>query len=115
MKYNILKDFKGSPDGCFAVQYTAGTTVELTDSLAKVALEEKWAKVSKADKAEANAKAEAEAAAEEQAKAQARDAAIAALTAEIAQIEADYKAAADDAKPAIQTAWEAKQAELAAL
>lgn len=44
-----------------------------------------------------------------------RAAASAALTAEIAQLEADYEAAAEADKPAIQTAWEAKQAELAAL
>lgn len=44
-----------------------------------------------------------------------RAAAHAALTAELAQLEADYEAAADADKPAIKTAGEAKQAELAAL
>lgn len=44
MKYRILQSFAGSPDGRFAVQYTAGQTdVELTDSLAVVALSEGWA------------------------------------------------------------------------
>lgn len=44
MRYRILKDFKGSPDGRYAVQYHAGEEVELTDSLAEVALAEGWAK-----------------------------------------------------------------------
>lgn len=44
MKYRILNDFKGSPDGRYAVQYHAGEEVELTASLAEVALAEGWAK-----------------------------------------------------------------------
>lgn len=44
MEYEILKDFLGSPDGRFAVQYFAGTNSELTDSLAEVAVKEGWAK-----------------------------------------------------------------------
>lgn len=44
MKYNILKDFAGSPDGCTVVQYVAGSTAELSASLAEVALAEGWAK-----------------------------------------------------------------------
>jgi hypothetical protein len=43
MQYKILVSFKGSPDGRHAVDYAAGETVELTDSLAEVALSEKWA------------------------------------------------------------------------
>lgn len=43
MRYRILKDFKGSPDGRYAVQYRAGEDAELTDSLAEVALAEGWA------------------------------------------------------------------------
>lgn len=42
MRYKVLKDFKGSPDGRFAVDYKAGETVELTASLSEVALAEKW-------------------------------------------------------------------------
>ena len=44
MKYEVLKTFKGSPDGRFAVDYHAGETVELTQSLADVALSEGWVK-----------------------------------------------------------------------
>lgn len=44
MKVKVLKDFKGSPDGRYAVQYYAGEEVELSDSLAEVALAEGWAK-----------------------------------------------------------------------
>lgn len=62
-KYEILQDFKGSPDGHTVIQYTKGQDdVELNDELAKVALEEKWVRHSKsADKAaKARAKAEAD-------------------------------------------------------
>ena len=63
-KYEILQDFKGSPDGHTVIQYIKGQDdVELNDELAKVALEEKWVRHSKsADKA-AKARAKAEAAA----------------------------------------------------
>lgn len=44
MPYKILKDFPGSPDGSHVVNYKAGETVELTPSLAVVAVKEKWAK-----------------------------------------------------------------------
>lgn len=44
MQYKVLKDFKGSPDGRFSVQYKKGETVELTTSLAEVAVAEKWVK-----------------------------------------------------------------------
>jgi hypothetical protein len=48
MKYDILESFKGSPDGRFTIQYTKGEKeVELTDSLAEVALAEKLVKPSK--------------------------------------------------------------------
>lgn len=48
MKFDIIKSFKGSPDGRHAVQYNAGDKdIELTDSLAEVAIAEKWAKPSK--------------------------------------------------------------------
>lgn len=50
MKYKIIKSFKGSPDGRFAVQYNAGETVELSASLAQVALGEEWVRVSETDK-----------------------------------------------------------------
>lgn len=44
MKYKILKDFKGSPNGSTVVEYTKGETVELTDSLAAAVVPEGWAK-----------------------------------------------------------------------
>lgn len=40
--YQVLKDFKGSPDGRFAVDYKAGEVVELTTTLAVVAMAEGW-------------------------------------------------------------------------
>ncbi len=43
MKFKIVKDFKGSPDGARVEQYVAGTVVELVDSLAAVAIAEGWA------------------------------------------------------------------------
>lgn len=123
MKYDILKSFKGSPDGCHTLQYNEGDKeVELTDSLAEVALKEKWVKPSKAGEKEAKAKAKAEAerlAAEEAAAAEAAalgEAAIAALQNEIAQLKADYEAAeGEEAKATIVAQAEAKQAELDAL
>lgn len=42
--YQVLKDFKGSPDGRFAVDYKAGEVVELTTTLAVVAMAEGWVK-----------------------------------------------------------------------
>ncbi|MCX7177702.1 MAG: hypothetical protein NTX56_02705 [Proteobacteria bacterium] len=33
MKYDILKDFKGSQDGRFTEQFTAGTQADLSDYL----------------------------------------------------------------------------------
>ena len=41
--HTILKDFRGSPDGSTVVDYAAGTVVELTPSLAAVAVAEGWA------------------------------------------------------------------------
>lgn len=43
MNYKILVSFKGSPDGRHAVDYAAGDVVELSASLAEVALAEQWA------------------------------------------------------------------------
>lgn len=37
MKYDILQDFKGSQDGRFTEQFTAGTQADLSDYLASVA------------------------------------------------------------------------------
>jgi len=42
--YQVLKDFKGSPDGRFAVDYKAGEVVDLTTTLAVVAMAEGWVK-----------------------------------------------------------------------
>lgn len=42
--YEILKDMKGSQDGRFTTQFYCGDQVELSDSLAEVALADEWAK-----------------------------------------------------------------------
>lgn len=55
--FKVLKDFKGSPDGRFAVDYKAGEVVELTDSLAAVAVAEGWATPDAAPQATASAPA----------------------------------------------------------
>jgi hypothetical protein len=55
MKYEVMKTFRGSPDGRFAVDYTAGETVELTDSLAEVALAEGWVKTARKTAAKSRA------------------------------------------------------------
>lgn len=122
MEYEIIKSFKGSSDGYTIVDYQQGETkdhAEMGDSLVKAALAEKWIKPSKAADKEAKAKAKAEAEArakaeEEEAQAK-RAAAIAVIEGEITDLEAQLAAAAEEAKPAIQSALEAKQAEFAAL
>jgi len=43
MQYRILKDFKGSQDGRLTEQFIQGSTRELSDSLATVAVKEGWA------------------------------------------------------------------------
>lgn len=44
MAHKIIKDFAGSPDGRYVVDYKAGEIVDLTPSLAEVAVKEGWAK-----------------------------------------------------------------------
>lgn len=44
MKYKILKDFPGSPDGSTVVHYKKDDEVELTKSLADCVVPEGWAK-----------------------------------------------------------------------
>lgn len=105
MKYEVLKDFRGSPDGCRVIDYKKGQVVDIVDSLAEVALAEKWVKPSKAAKAQTKAEAEASA----------KASAIAALQAELAQLKADYEAAPEADRAAIVAQAEAKQAELDAL
>jgi len=94
MKFKVLRDFKGAPNGCVVVDYKKGDEVDLTDSLAEVALAEKWVariKESKSTKA------------------------VAALQEELALLEAEYKTAPEAEKPGIKAALEAKQAEMLAL
>jgi hypothetical protein len=43
-EYNVIVDFKGSQDGRFTEDFEAGSVVELTASLAEVAIAEGWAK-----------------------------------------------------------------------
>lgn len=45
MKYEILKDFKGSQDGRYAEQFTAGTEAELSDYLAAIVVPDGWARL----------------------------------------------------------------------
>jgi len=122
MKFEILKDFKGSPDGYTIITYSKGDEVELDAGLAEVALAEKWARVSKTAEKAAKEKARADAeklAAEEQLKTD-REAAIQLLRNEIAQLEEEGKAAlvtdpsGETAKP-IQELWQQKQNELTTL
>lgn len=124
-KYEVLQNFNGSPDGYTVIAFAKGDEVELTESLAEVALAEKWVKPSKAGEKEAKAKAKAEAeklAAEEAAaKAKAeREAAVALLRSEIANLEEEGKVAlsadpsGETAKP-LQEKWQHKQDELEAL
>jgi hypothetical protein len=42
--YEILEDFKGSPDGCIVIEFKAGAIMEMPASLAEVAISEGWAK-----------------------------------------------------------------------
>lgn len=42
MKYEVIRTFRGSPDGRFVVDYSQGEAVELTASLAEVAIAEGW-------------------------------------------------------------------------
>ena len=44
MLYHILKDFPGSQDGRITEQFTAGTTVELSDYLAACVVPYGWAR-----------------------------------------------------------------------
>lgn len=44
MLHDILKDFKGSQDGRFSEQFTAGTQAELSDYLADIVVREGWAR-----------------------------------------------------------------------
>ena len=121
MKYDIIKDFKGSPDGHTVIEYTKGQEgVELEGELAKVALEEKWVKVSKAAAKEAKAKEEAEIKAREEAEAKAKEEAeaaraesIAALEQEINQLEDDLARADEAEAPAIVAQVEARRQQLA--
>lgn len=84
MAHKIIKDFAGSPDGRYVVNYKAGETVDLTPSLAAVAVKEGWAKEVKVkQKADPEAEAAAKAAA-------------------IADLEARIAAAAEADKPALQ-------------
>lgn len=97
MKYDIIKSFKGSPDGRHAVQYNEGDKdVELTASLAEVAQAEGWAQPAASEK-------------------QTAPSTEASLTEEIAALEKSLATAAKKAKPAIEAELKAKQEALASL
>lgn len=42
MKYEVLKDFRGAPEGHTVIEYRKGEIVEITGSLAEIALKKKW-------------------------------------------------------------------------
>jgi hypothetical protein len=50
MKYEILKSFRGSPNGSTVIDYICGEIVDLTESLAEVTIEEGWVRVHKKEK-----------------------------------------------------------------
>lgn len=104
--YKVLKDFKGSPDGIEVIQYVAGEEVELVESLAVVALHEKWVKKLPTVDREAAARAKA---AKEAAEHRAE------LEQQLADLGAKWDAAADADKPAIEEKALAVRAELEAL
>lgn len=99
MKYDIIKSFKGSPDGRHAVQYNEGDKdVDLSNSLAEVALAEGWVKPSASEILE-----QGDAVTEES------------LTTEIADLEKALAAATKKNKPAIEAELTAKREALATL
>lgn len=118
MDYEVIKEFKGSPDGHTVITYKVGDEVSeetMGADLLKVALEEKW--VAKPKNNKAKAKAEAEAKAQAEAAAAAKAEAIATLQADLEQLTDELNASADvggDTAP-IQAQIDAKQAELDAL
>src|SRR5574340_380925 len=108
-KYEVMQDFKGSPDGHTVIQFTKGSEIdhaELGDDLASVALSQKWVKPSKAAEKEAKAKAKAEAEAQ-------RQETITAIQSEITTLEQQFAAAADAGQDCAEITMqiEAKQAE----
>ena len=42
MRYEILRDFSGAPDGHSVIEYKAGTTVELPADLAEGVMRDGW-------------------------------------------------------------------------
>jgi hypothetical protein len=60
MKYKILENFRGSPDGCRVISYRAGEVwdagIDFSEDLAEVALSEGWAEVLKEKKPAKKAK-----------------------------------------------------------
>jgi hypothetical protein len=45
VKVKIKKTFKGSPNGVVCIEYQEGETYDMPESLADVALQEKWAEL----------------------------------------------------------------------
>lgn len=115
-KYEVIQDFKGSPDGHTVIQFAKDSEIDhavMGDSLAAVALEEKWVKEIKPSKKGAKDDASTKAAAEAAAQ---REASIVALQSEIDQLVAQRNAATtEDDKAKLDAEIEAKQGELDAL
>lgn len=106
MKYDIIKSFKGSPDGCLVVQYNEGDKdVEMTDSLAQVALAEKWVKPSKSSKKDA----------ELAVKEEKRQEKIASLQSEIAELEELFEQLPESEKKSTMEQIDVLKQELASI
>lgn len=99
IKVEVLKDFPGSPDGFKVIEYKKGEIVEMPESLATVAIGEKWVKkpgaMSAADKKAAELAEKRKA-----------------LTDEIAELETKVAAAEGDDKAALEAELAKKQGEL---
>lgn len=105
-KYDVLQDFKGSPDGHTVIQFTKGSEIDhadMGDDLAGVAVSEKWVKLSNAAEKEAKEKAKAEA--EAKAKAEA----------EVAALQKRLETAPAEEKGSVQAAIDAAKKKLAGL
>jgi hypothetical protein len=99
MEYKVLKTFKGSPDGYTVKEYEEGTTVELPEELASVAIQEKWVQ-----KPEGKPTPSAE-----------KKVALEKAGKELGALKKAHKDASDADKPTLQAQIDAKQAELEVL
>lgn len=94
--YKVIKDFRGSPDGHSVVDYRKDDVVEMADSLAEVAIAQKWVEKPRGTKSAMALSKEA----------------AAQLQAEIAALQAAIDGAADSDKLTLQEQLSAKLAQL---